>query len=69
MKSRILKDFLNIYWLRPETAVFRSIDAVVMKDFVFQSPSLDFGCGDGLFSFLRAGGNLDPDFPQFYTIH
>ena len=29
-----------------------------MKGFEFKAPSLDLGCGDGTFSFLRAGGNL-----------
>lgn len=54
----ILKNFLNAYWLRPETAMWRALDAISMNDFEFLSPSLDLGCGDGVFSFLRGGVSL-----------
>lgn len=56
---------LNAYWLRPETALWRAIDIGAMSSFEFRSPSLDFGCGDGLFSFIRAGGELAASFDAF----
>jgi len=36
-----------------------------MQDFEFVSPSLDLGCGDGVFSFLRAGGQFPAAFDVF----
>jgi SAM-dependent methyltransferase len=60
-----LAELLNAYWLRPETALWRAIDIRAMRSFQFRSPSLDLGCGDGLFSFIRAGGRLDPAFDAF----
>lgn len=54
--KEILKNFLNAYWLRPETALWRTLDVEAMRTFKVTSPSLDLGCGDGTFSFIRAGG-------------
>jgi len=56
---------LNAYWLRPETALWRELDIRAMKSFGFTSHSLDIGCGDGIFSFIRAGGRFDPKFDAF----
>ena len=39
-----------------------------MKEFVFQSPSLDLGCGDGTFSFLRANGEFDELYDVFMDV-
>ena len=68
-ESIILNNFLNAYWLRPESALWRSIDTTAMKDFKFQSPSLDFGSGDGVFSFIRAGGEFAKDFDVFSSVN
>lgn len=56
--KEILKNFLNAYWLRPETALWRTLDVEAMRTFKVTSPSLDLGCGDGTFSFIRAGGGV-----------
>lgn len=64
----MLHNFLNVYWLRPETALWRTIDVEAMKDFQFVSPSLDLGCGDGNFSFLRAGGTFIDSFDAFKQV-
>lgn len=66
--ERILTNFLNAYWLRPETALWRTLDVVAMRDFKFASPSLDMGAGDGTFSFLRAGGEFDNRFDVFLDV-
>jgi SAM-dependent methyltransferase len=63
-----LKQLLNVYWLRPETALWRSIDILAMESFQFKSPSLDLGCGDGLFSFIRAGGCIGQSFDAFQSV-
>jgi ubiquinone/menaquinone biosynthesis C-methylase UbiE len=59
------EELLNVYWLRPETALWRELDIRAMKSFNFGDNSLDIGCGDGLFSFIRAGGRFDPRFDAF----
>ncbi|HSA05555.1 MAG TPA: methyltransferase domain-containing protein [Candidatus Gastranaerophilales bacterium] len=67
MKEKVLKNFLNVYWLRPETAMWRTIDACLLnkyRDYI-KSPSLDFGCGDGIFSFIAAQGGIDLQYDVF----
>ena len=60
-----LKQLVNCYWLRPESAVFRYLDFINSKKFKFKSPSLDMGCGDGVLSFIRNGGEFTDDFSVF----
>ena len=59
MTATPFRQFLSAYWLRPETALWRAIDLQAMSGFDFDQPSLDLGCGDGIFSFIRAGGEFD----------
>lgn len=53
-----LRNYLCAYWLRPETALWRVCDWLATKDFRFEKPILDLACGDGLNSYIRAGGTL-----------
>ncbi len=57
-----------MFWLRPETAMWRELDIRAMQQFEFLSPSLDFGCGDGVFSFIRSGGMFDPSYDAFRSV-
>lgn len=66
--SDTLQQLLNVFWLRPETALWREIDIRVMQAFEMRSPSLDLGCGDGTFSFIRAGGEFDKSFDAFRSV-
>ena len=59
------KEFLNAYFLRPETALWRTADLMVMENAIVSGKSLDFGCGDGVFSFLRANGKFEDSFDVF----
>lgn len=63
-----LRRFLSCYWLRPENALWMALRSEVLDDYVFAPPSLDLSCGDGLFSFLHAGGRLDEDFDVFASV-
>lgn len=63
-----LEQFLNVFWLRPETALWREIDCRAMEYFEMESPSLDLGCGDGVFSFIRAGGSFESSFDAFRSV-
>ena len=64
----ILKELLNVYWLRPETALWRALDIETMKDFKVTGRSLDLGCGDGVLSFIRGGGKFDISFDDYQSI-
>jgi SAM-dependent methyltransferase len=63
-----LQRLLNAFWLRPETALWRALDFRAMDGFEFREPSLDIGCGDGVFSFLRAGGEFDSRVDVFQAV-
>ena len=62
MKDDFLKEFLNIFWLRPETAIFNALLAKNLPNNFVQGASIDLGCGDGLFAFTANGGKLDKKF-------
>jgi SAM-dependent methyltransferase len=64
----MLKELLNVYWLRPETALWRALDIETMKDFEITGRSLDLGCGDGVLSFIRGGGQFDISFDDYQSI-
>lgn len=68
MRKTPLEKLLNVFWLRPETALWRALDIKAMKTFEFRSPSLDLGCGDGIFSFSRANGEFSSDFDAFRSL-
>lgn len=62
-----LKNFLNLYWLRPENGLLCTLKSKVFEDIKFEPPSLDISCGDGLFMFLHQGGVFDSDFDYFQS--
>ncbi|MCK4830748.1 methyltransferase type 11, partial [bacterium] len=69
-KSRgsALKTLLNVYWLRPETALWRAIDLMQLSHYEVTRPMLDLGCGDGIFSFIAMGGEFGPGFDMFRAV-
>jgi SAM-dependent methyltransferase len=64
-----LKKSLNIYWLRPETALLLTLqyDKIKNED-LSKGMSLDIGCGDGTFSFLLMGGEFNKNFDDYQSI-
>lgn len=60
-----LERFLNAYWLRPENAFWMTLRSRLLATIPFDTPSIDVSCGDGLFSFLHAGGALGSEFDVF----
>ena len=58
-QTKILKNFLNAYWIRPETAVWRTLDTMLLRKLEFIKPIIDIGCGDGLFIFTLFGLKID----------
>ena len=64
-REQRLRRFLNAYWLRPENAMWMAMRSEVLSSVALAGPGADLCCGDGLFSFLHAGGVLDPSFDVF----
>ena len=63
-----LKRFLNVYWLRPENALWTVLRSVAWSRISMTSPSIDLSCGDGVFSFVHAGGAFGPSFDVFQEV-
>lgn len=64
----LLKRYLGAYWLRPVTALVRTLDALELRLWEAPSTSAELACGDGVNSFLARGGELKPDFDVFETL-
>ena len=60
-----LDEHLNVAWLRPESALWDAIASEIISKEKISSPSLDLGCGNGIFSFITAGGRFLPDYDWY----
>jgi SAM-dependent methyltransferase len=60
-----LRNFLNLFWLRPENGLITPFKSKAFEDLIFESPSLDLSCGDGLFMAIHLGAEFDEDFDYF----
>lgn len=56
---------LNVSWLRPENIVWDTIASYWVRQQGLTRPTLDLGSGNGMFSFVTAGGRFDVDFDWF----
>ena len=63
-----LRRFLNCYWLRPENAFWMVLRSQALGEAAWAAPCVDLGCGDGIFSFLHAGGEFDLGFDVFTSV-
>lgn len=61
----VLPRFLSAYWLRPENAFWMALRSATLRQVEATAPAIDVSCGDGVFSFLHAGGAFAPDFDVF----
>jgi len=66
--TQTLQNFLNLHWIRPEVAVWRTLDTIQLKKIQFKKPMIDLGCGDGTFSFTYFGGKVGLDFDVYSTM-
>lgn len=57
--------FISAYWLRPENAFWMVLRSDALANVPLRGPMLDLSCGDGVFSFLHAGGRFAPEFDVF----
>jgi SAM-dependent methyltransferase len=60
-----LKQFLNLFWLRPENGLFTTFKSLAIENHSIKNTSLDISCGDGLFMFLHLGGKISENFDYF----
>ena len=67
-ETKILKNLLSVYWLRPETAIWRTLDAIQLQKIKFIRPIVDIGCGDGIFTFSTFGGKVDANYDVYRTM-
>ncbi len=51
-----IKAHLNVAWLRPESTLWDVIVSTMISKYENKPPSLDLGCGNGIFSLITAGG-------------
>ena len=66
MESQSFLDaHLNVNWLRPESVLWDAVASTVISEFPILSPSLDFGSGNGIFSFITAGGTFSPEYDWY----
>jgi hypothetical protein len=66
----IFKYLLQAFWLRPESAMWYAHSLTLAKKYLaqFDSPSLEFGCMDGVNSFIMLGGEFHKDFDVYNEV-
>lgn len=66
----LFKQFLNFYWLRPESALMLTLRSMSYRNGLkyFNKNSIDVACGDGVFSFLTLGGELNEDTDMYQSL-
>jgi len=71
-RAEMLKEFLNIFWLRPENALLLALKgeclATTLAPYAPTAQTLDVGCGDGLFSFISLGGQIGYESDMFQSL-
>ena len=67
-KIEFLRNHLNVWWLRPESALWDAIASTVISGHKIVAPSADLGCGNGIFSFITAGGKFSLDYDWFRNV-
>lgn len=66
--ENIAKQLMNYYWLRPETVLWRLRDIELLQNIELNGKSLDLCCGDGIYSFIRAGGEFTAAYDAFVDV-
>lgn len=69
--SPFFKKYLNVYWARPENAMWRTIEAEIISKFretYLPYPMLDLGCGDGINISILFGYEFGRNFDMFKSV-
>lgn len=67
-RTELLRRFVEMYWLRPENALWMTLRSEALQSVALLHPSIDVSCGDGVFSFLHMGGRFDSTFDVFTSV-
>ena len=67
--NRYLRRFLEWNWLKPFDAVWDASVASALASIPLEEPSLDLGCGDGLFMLVASGGRVRLDYDRYTDTH
>lgn len=59
---------LNVSWLRPESALCDAIASDLIAAHPLASPALDLGSGNGIFSFITAGGRFADEYDWYRNV-
>ncbi len=65
---KYLKELCNVYWARPENALWVAKTMHEMDKVNFKGTKLDLMCGHGIWSFIKAGGDFDYDFDCYQDV-
>ncbi|MBF0343309.1 MAG: hypothetical protein HQL06_03675 [Nitrospirae bacterium] len=72
MRLHYFQQFLNFWWLRPESAMFSALQAEssyrTLNCFGNGHAAIDISCGDGIYSFITLGGEIGPTSDAFLSI-
>lgn len=69
--EQVYDQFFSLYWLRPGSALLRFIESKILfsfKDRYLKYPTLDLGCGDGLFTSILFGARLNKKYDGFEAV-
>ena len=65
---KYLKELCNVYWARPENALWLTKVMHEMDKIKFDGTKLDLMCGHGIWSFIKAGGKFDYGFDCYQDV-
>lgn len=69
--SDIFHEIVRLYWLRPESALFRFVEAKILHKYINKYmlyPMLDMGCGEGLFTSILFGARINEAYDNYESI-
>ena len=64
-----LWNYLNIYFLKPFDAVNDTLTASLLKDYNWETPYIEIGSGDGMFSYIMHGNSFPLWFDRYQNIN
>jgi SAM-dependent methyltransferase len=64
--DQLLLNFFQVYYLKPFDAVNDAANALSFQSFDWKEPICEIGGGDGMFSFIMQGGELEPHEDRYY---
>jgi SAM-dependent methyltransferase len=65
---KYLKELSNMFWARPENALWVTKVMQEMDSVEFEGPILDLMCGHGMWSFIRAGGDFGYNWDSYKVL-